>query len=125
MDPEAHGAADESGSDISFRSAIEGACDDASGSPSATEGACDDASGNPSATEAACDDASGSPSAIEGACDDASGSPSAIEGAVLEGLAQTAKISSTCCSLICCHKKLLFKLHVKVGSNCLVGSTHL
>jgi hypothetical protein len=49
----------------------------------------------------------------------------AIEGAVLEGPAQTAKISSTCCSLICCHKKLLFKFHVKVESNCLVGSTCL
>jgi len=66
-----------------------------------------------------------------GACGDADESRSnssfkrAIEEAVLEGPAQTAKISSTCCLLICCHKKLLFKFHVKVGSNCLVGSTWL
>jgi len=53
---------------------------------------------------------------------------SANEGAVMEGPAhkpQATTVSSMCCLLICCHKQLLLKFHVKCGSNRLVGSTFL
>jgi len=82
IDPGASGAPDEDQSSCSFRTAVEGASDDASGRPSVHPGA----SGAPDEDQSSCSFRT----AVEGASDDASGSPSASEGAVLEGPARKA-----------------------------------